>query len=196
MTFICLFILQLHLRHMEVPRLGVKLELQLQAYTTATATWDPSHICNPHPPLLVTPDPSPMERGQGWDPPPHTKFILLCLVFNISYSLSPCYLSPGICVISRLPNNSPTPASSSMHLDTIHPGDDVRSHRLSAQSYKTGPTSEAKPRPGCYLCFSQPGYKSEVPMYPRHHPGLITRAACRTLGNILLTRLPVYCKRS
>ena len=25
----------------EVPRLGVKLELQLQAYTTATATWDP-----------------------------------------------------------------------------------------------------------------------------------------------------------
>ena len=26
---------------MEVPRLGVKLELQLLAYTTATATWDP-----------------------------------------------------------------------------------------------------------------------------------------------------------
>ena len=35
-----------HLWHMEVPRLGVKLELQLPAYTTATATWDLSHICN------------------------------------------------------------------------------------------------------------------------------------------------------
>ena len=32
--------------HIEVPRLGVKLELQLPAYTTATTTWDPSHICN------------------------------------------------------------------------------------------------------------------------------------------------------
>ena len=35
---------------MEVPRLGVELELQLPAYTTATATatatWDLSHICN------------------------------------------------------------------------------------------------------------------------------------------------------
>ena len=29
---------------MEVPRLGFKLELQLQAYTTATATQDPSRI--------------------------------------------------------------------------------------------------------------------------------------------------------
>ena len=31
---------------MEVPRLGVKLELQLLAYTTATATMDPSGICD------------------------------------------------------------------------------------------------------------------------------------------------------
>ena len=33
---------------MEVPRLGVELELQLLAYTTATAvaTPDPNHICN------------------------------------------------------------------------------------------------------------------------------------------------------
>ena len=31
---------------MEVPRLEVKLELQLPAYTTATATWDLSHSCN------------------------------------------------------------------------------------------------------------------------------------------------------
>ena len=33
---------------MVVPRLGVALELQLQAYTTATATRDPSYICNLH----------------------------------------------------------------------------------------------------------------------------------------------------
>ena len=34
----------LHARHMEVPRQGVKLELP--AYTTATAMWDLTHICN------------------------------------------------------------------------------------------------------------------------------------------------------
>ena len=36
--------LGLHLRHMEILRLGVKSELLLPAYTTATATQDPSHI--------------------------------------------------------------------------------------------------------------------------------------------------------
>ena len=36
----------LHLRHMEVPRLGVELELQLLAYTRATATPDPSCVCS------------------------------------------------------------------------------------------------------------------------------------------------------
>ena len=38
--------------HMEVPRLGVELELQLPSYATATATWDPSHICILHRSLL------------------------------------------------------------------------------------------------------------------------------------------------
>ena len=33
---------------MEVPGLGVESELQRQAYTTATATPDPSHICDLH----------------------------------------------------------------------------------------------------------------------------------------------------
>ena len=49
--FIYLFIycfLGLPQRHMEVPRLGVESELQLPAYTTATATWDPSHVCDLH----------------------------------------------------------------------------------------------------------------------------------------------------
>ena len=33
---------------MEVPRLGIESELQLPAYTTATATRDPSCICDLH----------------------------------------------------------------------------------------------------------------------------------------------------
>jgi len=33
---------------MEVPWLEVKSELQLQAYTTAMSTQDPSHICDLH----------------------------------------------------------------------------------------------------------------------------------------------------
>ena len=45
--FVYLF-LGLHPWHMEVPRLGVKLELQLLAYTTAMATLDLSHVCYPH----------------------------------------------------------------------------------------------------------------------------------------------------
>ena len=35
-------------RHMEVPRLGVKSELQLPAYTTAIATPDLSCVCHLH----------------------------------------------------------------------------------------------------------------------------------------------------
>ena len=37
-----------HPRHMDISRLVVKLELQLPAYTTGTATWAPRHICNLH----------------------------------------------------------------------------------------------------------------------------------------------------
>ena len=37
-----------HLWHMDVPRLGVEWELQLLAYTAATAMPDPSHLCDPH----------------------------------------------------------------------------------------------------------------------------------------------------
>ena len=37
-----------HPWHLEVPRLGVILELQLPAYTTATATRDLSHVCDLH----------------------------------------------------------------------------------------------------------------------------------------------------
>ena len=49
--FFCLFVfvfvfLGPNPQHTEVPRVGVKLELYLPAYTTAIARWDPSHVCN------------------------------------------------------------------------------------------------------------------------------------------------------
>ena len=37
-----------HPWYMEVPSLGVGLELQLPAYTAATATWDLSCVCGLH----------------------------------------------------------------------------------------------------------------------------------------------------
>ena len=40
--------LGLHLQHMEVPRLGVELELQPPAYATATAIPDLNFICDLH----------------------------------------------------------------------------------------------------------------------------------------------------
>ena len=63
--FSCFF--RLLQRHMEVPRLGVKLKLQLPAYATATAE---VHL-QPTPQLMATPDPKPTERGQGSNPHPH-----------------------------------------------------------------------------------------------------------------------------
>ena len=44
--FLFFVFLGLHLQHMDVPRLGVKLDLQLLAYTAATAMWDLSRICD------------------------------------------------------------------------------------------------------------------------------------------------------
>ena len=46
--FLFFVLLGLHLRFMEVPRLGVTSELQLLASTTDTATQDLSHICDLH----------------------------------------------------------------------------------------------------------------------------------------------------
>ena len=53
-NFICsrfyfaFFFLGPYPRHMEIPRLGVELELQSRAHTTATATQDLSHVCDLH----------------------------------------------------------------------------------------------------------------------------------------------------
>ena len=71
---------------MEVPRVGVELELQLPAYATAIATPDLSWVCGQHhshcntrseprlqpmSQLTTTRDPSPAEWGQGLNLHPH-----------------------------------------------------------------------------------------------------------------------------
>ena len=43
---VCFVVLGPQPQHMEVPRLRVKPELELLAYVTATATQDPSRICD------------------------------------------------------------------------------------------------------------------------------------------------------
>ena len=48
LPFFLLIFLGPHLPRWEVPRLGVELELQLPAYTTAAATPDPSQVCELH----------------------------------------------------------------------------------------------------------------------------------------------------
>ena len=46
---VCLFVfLGQQLWHMEVPKLGVELELQLPSSATATTTWDPGQVCDLH----------------------------------------------------------------------------------------------------------------------------------------------------
>jgi len=70
--FVFVFLV-LHLQHMEGPRLGILLELQLPAYATATVIWDPSCVCDLHHSSgqRATLAPQPTERGQGWNLNPH-----------------------------------------------------------------------------------------------------------------------------
>ena len=55
--FLMFCFLAKHPQHMEVPRLGVDLELQPPACTTATAIQDLNHALQPTPQLMVMPDP-------------------------------------------------------------------------------------------------------------------------------------------
>ena len=57
-------------QHMEVPRLEIESELHLSAYTTATATPDPSRVCDLHYSLWQR-WVLPTEEGQGSNPHPH-----------------------------------------------------------------------------------------------------------------------------
>ena len=67
----CFFFKGLPLWHMEIPRLGVNLELQRPAYTTATATRDPSRVCNLHYSSWQRRIVNPTEQGQGPNPQLH-----------------------------------------------------------------------------------------------------------------------------
>ena len=49
---------------MEVPRLGVESELQLPAYTTATETWDLSHVCDLHHSSQQFQSPDPLSKAR------------------------------------------------------------------------------------------------------------------------------------
>ena len=53
---------------MEVPRLGDESELQLGAYTTATATVDPSYLCNLHHGLWQHEIPNPLSEAKDQKP--------------------------------------------------------------------------------------------------------------------------------
>ena len=80
LSFLSFFFLWPHLQHMEVPRLGFQLEMQLQAYTTAVATLHLSRICDFHWSCSFSAmlGPSPTEQGQGLNAHPHRH----CLVLN------------------------------------------------------------------------------------------------------------------
>ena len=63
----CLFVfLGPHPRHMEVPRLGVELELELPAYTTTTAMSDPSLLCDLHHSSRQRQILNPLSKARDW----------------------------------------------------------------------------------------------------------------------------------
>ena len=65
-TIMFVFISELQVQHMEVPRLGVKLELQLPAHTTATATLDMGCICNLQHSSWQCQILNPLNRARDW----------------------------------------------------------------------------------------------------------------------------------
>ena len=85
-TFVCSFF-RPHLQHMEVPRLGVKSELQLLAYSTATATVESEPHLQPTPQLMATLDPWPTEWSQGSNPHPYGSSSTMLLLMFLSPEL-------------------------------------------------------------------------------------------------------------
>ena len=62
--FICF--LGLHPQHMEISRLGIKSDLQLLAYPTATATQDLSHVCDLHSSSWQHQTLNPLSEAKDW----------------------------------------------------------------------------------------------------------------------------------
>ena len=67
-NFYFFVILGLHMRHMEVPRLGVESELQLLAYTTVTETQDRSQDCELHHSSQQCRIINPLSKTRDWTP--------------------------------------------------------------------------------------------------------------------------------
>ena len=80
LAFILFYFLEAHPWHMDVPRLGVRPELQLPVYTTATATQGPSHGCDPH-----------HTSRQHWIPnPPSEAMNRNCILMDTSWAHLRC----------------------------------------------------------------------------------------------------------
>ena len=91
MFFVCLFcFLGPHPWHMEVPRLGVKLEIELLAYATATATWDLNHVCNLHHSSRQCRIPDPLIARPGIKPP--SSWILVRFTSTVPQQELPPYI--------------------------------------------------------------------------------------------------------
>ena len=61
-----LFFLGLHLQHVEVPRLGAESKQQLSAYATATATPNPSQVCDLHHSSWQRQILNPLNKARDW----------------------------------------------------------------------------------------------------------------------------------
>ena len=89
--------------HMEVPRLGVELELQLPTYSTATATQDSSHICDLHHRSRQCW----ILQDQGLNPHPHEYWLGLSLLsHNGNSDLVLFLILKGVCVFSLFLNQA------------------------------------------------------------------------------------------
>ena len=61
--FVCFLLFRATPAELEVSQLGVKLELQLLAYATATAMQDPRYVCDLHHSLWKCQIPNPLSEG-------------------------------------------------------------------------------------------------------------------------------------
>ena len=90
--------LGLHLWHMEVPRLGVKLELQLPVCATATAQRDPSCLCDLHYSLwqCLIPNPLSEVRYRTYNLMDTSQICFHCAAAGTPYLISAGAVTKGV----------------------------------------------------------------------------------------------------
>ena len=107
-----------HPRHMEVPRLGVESELQLPAYTTATARSDLSFVfdlCHSSRQHWIL---NPLSEAQGSNPQPHGSWSDSFLQCHDGNSEKNLFLIPLVYLIDLLPFIAKLLRSSLVPLET------------------------------------------------------------------------------